>query len=92
MEILLKQKRPVNVSLKYKFVVETEPQLLEEMFLAAETGKELHAEINGVKLELEECGWWKDKGFRKYRILPYIRRGSNEIILNIDFYQSKKGL
>ena len=92
MEILLKQKRPVNVSLKYKFVVETEPQLLEEMFLAAETGKELHAEINGVKLELEECGWWKDKSFRKYRILPYIRRGSNEIILNIDFYQSKKGL
>lgn len=90
MEILLKQKRPVNVSLKYKFVVETEPQLLEEMFLAAETGKELHAEINGVKLELEECGWWKDKSFRKYRILPYIRRGSNEIILNIDFYQSKK--
>ena len=76
--------------MKYKFVVETEPQLLEEMFLAAETGKELHAEINGVKLELEECGWWKDKSFRKYRILPYIRRGSNEIILNIDFYQSKK--
>lgn len=90
MEILLKQKRPVNVSLKYKFVIETEPQLLEEMFLAAETGKELRAEINGVKLELEECGWWKDKSFRKYRILPYIRRGSNEIILNIDFYQSKK--
>ena len=90
MDILLKEKRPVHVSLKFEFCIEDDPLQHREIYLAAEVPEILKACINGTDVEIGECGWWKDKSFRKYDIRPYLKKGQNEIILEIDFVQQQK--
>lgn len=90
MDILLKERKPVRVSLKFEFSMEIEPKELGKLYLAAETPRKLKARINGISAELYQCGWWKDKGFHKYEIQEYLKKGVNEIILEIDFRQPQK--
>lgn len=90
MDILLNERKQVRVSLKFQFFMDTEPEELGEIFLAAEVQGELKAEINGTAVQIGESGWWKDKGFRKYEVGNYLVRGSNEMILEIDFCQPRK--
>ena len=90
MEVLLQKRCPVKVELKFFFELEAEPEALKEFYLAAEISKQLKICINGKDVVLSECGWWRDKGFKTYDIYSYIRKGRNEIILKIDFYQPQK--
>ena len=90
MEILLKEKRPVRVSLKYQFTIDTDPRELGKLFLITEIPGKISSRINGISTELFQCGWWKDKGFYKYEIQKFLKKGKNEIILEIDFRQSQK--
>lgn len=90
MDILLKEKKRLKISLRFQFCIEAEPQELGEIFLAAEVRGMLDARINGTAVRIRESGWWKDKGFRKYAVGDYLVRGNNEVILEIDFCQSRK--
>lgn len=90
MDILLQKKKPVHVSLKYQFYIDMDPNKCTEMFLIAEEMEVLKARINGQMTELKSEGWWKDKAFHKFYILPYIQKNKNEIIMEIDFFQDQK--
>lgn len=90
MDILLMEKRPVRVSLKFSFTMEISPQEVGEIYLVCETPGTLHVHINGMAADINECGWWKDKGFRRFPVWEYLHRGYNEIVLDIDFWQSQK--
>lgn len=90
MDILLKEKKPVHVSLRFDFDMRVQPENLNEIYLVAEVPEILNADINGESVTLTEQGWWKDKSFRKYDIRNYLRKGKNEIILEIEFVQRQK--
>lgn len=90
MDILLGKRKPVHVSLKFEFEMETEPDKNSAFYIGAEFRKTLRTEINGVYAELREEGWWKDKSIRLYDIRSYLKKGRNQIILEIDFKQPQK--
>lgn len=90
MEILLKEKKAVRVSLRFQFTIDTDPKELGDIYLIAEVPEKISTRINGVSAELFQCGWWKDKGFCKYEIQKFLQKGKNEIVLVIDFKQPQK--
>jgi len=90
MDILLQEKKPVPVSLKFQFCMEMELEKCKSMYLIAEGLDILKASINGQITEIKSNGWWKDKAFHKFDILPFLQKDMNEIILEIYFYQDQK--
>ena len=61
----------------------------ETVFLAAETPEIFEISVNGVKIDKKDCGYFRDKAFRKMDISDCFREGENTIILDVDFEQSE---
>lgn len=90
MNILLQLRSNCDVAMKFSFDVEMELDKNREFILAVEAADELRITVNGKIIKYSDIGWWKDSAFKKIDIKPYVKKGSNEVILERRFYQNQK--
>ncbi len=90
--ILLEMKRPVEVEMKYEFQVQMDLDKNKKFYLVVEDAKLYDIYVNQVKLtfDVEHIEWWKDKSFQKVLIKPFVKNGSNEVLLKTTFKQPQK--
>ncbi len=88
--ILLERKEACNIKIKFFVNFEVEPQSLSDLFLAVEYSEEYNITINGHKVQINKATWWRDSSFKKVQAKEYFKKGTNEIIIEGEFYQSKK--
>ena len=84
---LLELKRPCNVKLRFHFRIADIPSRLA---LLCETPNQFKMSINGTPADFVDCGYEIDKSFRKMDILPFVKQGENELVLETEFYQRQK--
>ena len=90
MDILLNLKRNCEVALQFSFEVDMDLGKNREFMLALETAGEFDIIINDNNVEYKDIGWWRDNTFKKVDIKPFVKKGSNEVILKRNFYQQPK--
>lgn len=81
---LLRQRENQPIWLKYRFRAEFVP---EDMALEIETAKDNTVIINGIPVVLSDRGRL-DRSFIRTCISDYVSPGWNEVILQMDYYQS----
>ena len=69
--------RAVDLTQRYRFTVKDVPT---EIFLATETPEIFRIYVNGTELDKADCGYFRDKAFRKLDIAPYVKCGENDIV------------
>lgn len=89
-DALLARREPCQVELKFRFRTEVEPTELKDCRLVLEDAEKYEVQVNGCKVSTVQTGWWKDKAFRTVSVLPFVKRGQNEITLSILFEQPQK--
>ena len=77
--------RMVNVKLEFKVKSEFAPE--GKTYLVAETPEMYEIFINGEKLVYKECGYFRDKSFKKLDISGLLKKGENKIEMITDFVQ-----
>ncbi len=60
----------------------------ESIYLACEMPQLFDIKVNGEVIDKTDCGYFRDKSFRKIDIAKYFKLGENKIVLDIDFEQS----
>jgi hypothetical protein len=81
--------RPVEIEMLFR--VELAADFApEELFLVLERPERFLAEVNGERLAMEDCGYYRDTSFRKLDIVGRLRSGGNEIRLKTTFTQSEE--
>jgi len=88
--ILLDLQRPCRVELAFTFEVSADMEKNREFYAVIEDAGLYEIEVNGMALSYKEEGWWKDKTFKKVTIKPYVKNGTNSIILKTEFVQPQK--
>ncbi len=76
---------PVELEQVYRFAAETLP---EKIFLAVETPEIFDIEVNGRRVEKNDCGYFRDTAFRMLDIAPYALEGVNVIRFRSTIVQS----
>jgi len=61
-----------------------------KLYLACEQPNLFDIKVNGQTIDKTDCGYFRDKAFRKLDIAKYFRVGENKIVLDTDFEQSAK--
>ncbi len=90
--LLLEQKRPANVEMKFTFEIDMDLQSNKEFYVVIEDASLYQITINEktVYYDAKKDGWWKDKSFHKVPIKEYVKCGMNEITLKTLFKQPQK--
>ena len=83
-----KLERPVDVDLVFYLNVMQKPHT--PLYLVLETPEKFAISVNGNKIPNVDCGYYRDKSFRKIDISDAVIVGENEIKLSIHFTQSEK--
>lgn len=78
--------KKTNIRMVYKVEAEYKPEMI---FLAVETPEIFDIRVNGEPVDKTDCGYFRDKAFRKLDIARHFRVGMNEITLTVDFEQSE---
>ncbi len=78
--------RKVRIDMKYSVKADYLPS---ELHLVTETPDIFKIFINGTEIEKKDCGYYRDRGFRKLDVAKYFKTGENEILVTCDFEQSK---
>ncbi len=60
----------------------------ENIFLCCEMPHLFDIKVNGESIDKTDCGYFRDKSFRKIDIAKYFKVGENKIVMDIDFEQS----
>ena len=60
----------------------------ENIFLCCEMPHLFDIKVNGEIIDKTDCGYFRDKSFRKLDIAKYFKVGENKIVMDIDFEQS----
>lgn len=82
-DMLLRARYRGEIWLKYTFDIEELPQ---SMHVAAEPLTYKSLLINGKEFVLDG-DWWFDRKFITADIAPYVKTGSNEVVMQIDYWQ-----
>lgn len=90
MDILLGLKRSCDIALKFDFKVDMDPDDIEQIYLILELPEENEIYVNGIWVEYQNIGWWKDTAFKKIDIKPFVKKGQNQVLLKRRFFQSSK--
>lgn len=77
--------RSVKIHQEYKVNFEYVP---EKLWLVCETPEIFDIAVNGSSIKKEDCGYFRDKSFKKLDISAYARKGENIIAFDCDFCQS----
>ena len=78
--------RKVRVDMEYSVKADYAPS---ELYLVTETPDIFKIFINGTEIEKKDCGYYRDRAFRKLDIARYFKLGENKILVVCDFEQSK---
>ncbi|MBQ9086584.1 MAG: hypothetical protein IJY47_05300 [Clostridia bacterium] len=62
----------------------------ETLYLGVELPQLFDITVNGETVDKTDCGYFRDKSFRKLDISKHFRVGENKIVLDIDFEQSQQ--
>lgn len=81
---LLKERYKGKLFLKYSVDIKTVPS---KCFAFIEDTRTKNVFVNGEKVE--KCGTVLEKDLWKYNIANYLKSGINEIVVEIDFYESE---
>jgi hypothetical protein len=77
-----------RVAISFPFQVEVLPA--DSVFLCLETPDAFTVTVNGKQVRYENKGWWIDPCIKKiYLPLDLLKKGRNEVLLNIDFSADK---
>jgi hypothetical protein len=77
-----------RVAIRFPFQIEVLPA--DSVFLCMETPEAFTVTINGTEIRYEDKGWWIDPCIRKIYIPSgLMRKGKNEVLLNMDFSADK---
>lgn len=82
-DLLLRAKYRGDIFLKFRFEIDELPQTLR---VAAEPMRYRSITVNGQPIDLNG-DWWIDRSFRTANIAPHMRLGTNEIVMQIDYFQ-----
>ena len=82
-DLLLRRRYAGDVYLKFAFSAESAPETLR---LAVEPMRCRAVTVNGHAVTLTD-EWWLDRSFKTADIAPFVHAGSNEIILQADYFQ-----
>ncbi len=63
-------------------------QVPETLYLVTETPEKFEITVNGREVDKTDCGYFRDKSFRKIDIASYVQEGKNQIAFECDFVQS----
>jgi len=77
--------RPVDVRLVFRVAVEQVPA---EPYLVLETPEKFKLSVNSKAVEMVDCGYYRDKTFRKISLKNCLQIGENELELFVRFEQS----
>ncbi len=81
----LNLERPVSIRQAYHVTAEYAP---EAAWLVCETPEIFKSiTVNGRAVDRTDCGWFRDKAFRKLNIGGLLQTGENEIVFETDFVQ-----
>lgn len=83
----LKLKKPVNIKSEFRFNADFVP---EKLYLVCETPEIFEISVNGEKAGKTDCGFFRDKAFRKIDISKYVKKGENTITFEVLFTQSEQ--
>lgn len=86
---LLERKTDCEIELNFSFKIENFSQL-DKLDIAMECPEKYRIYINEEFLEYTDCGYFRDKSFRRIHIGRYIHHGNNKISLKCLFYQKEK--
>jgi hypothetical protein len=77
-----------KVAISFPFQIEILPA--DSVFLCMETPEAFSVSINGKQVQYENKGWWIDPCIKKIYI-PFnvLKKGKNEVLLNMDFSADK---
>ena len=78
--------RKVEIKQVYRVMVRAVPS---EVYLVCEPPEKFTITINGRAVEVVECGYLRDRAFRKINISGYLINGENIICIECEFAQSK---
>lgn len=87
MDEIMPLKRKCEVEMRFNFTLEADNKTLNEFYLVLENPENYSIEMNAEPVIYKDKGWWRDMCFKKVNIRPYVRKGSNTIILKYDFKQ-----
>ena len=77
--------RPVQIECVYRVELRHLPETL---YLVCETPERFEILVNGRPVDKTDCGFYRDRAFRKLNIAPLVCKGVNTITLRTDFSQS----
>jgi len=75
---------PVEIRQVYHVKVEKAPK---EVYLLCETPEIFKISVNQKAVDNRDCGWYRDKAFRKLDISGLLTEGENTIEMEVSFYQ-----
>ena len=61
-----------------------------ELYLVVETPDIFKIFINGTEIEKKDCGYYRDRSFRKLDVAKYFKVGENKLLIVCDFDQSDR--
>ncbi len=77
--------KPIKIKQDYKVNVKAVP---ETVYLACETPEIFDIFVNGTKIDKIDCGFLRDRSFRKFNIGGLLKTGENVITVCCDYKQS----
>lgn len=82
-DILLKSRYRGDIYMKFTFEIEEIP---EKLTLAVEPNRYKGIFVNGKEVGLKD-EWWLDRSFKTVPLDGAVKKGSNEIVLKVDYFQ-----
>lgn len=79
--------RPVQIHQDYFVQIDDVPKVL---YLVCETPWKFSIQVNGIEINKEPVGYFRDKSFCKIPIGEYVTEGTNRISFDCDFVQSEE--
>lgn len=83
----IERMKKTHITCEYTVEADYKP---DSIFLACETPEIFEIKVNGENVEKLDCGYFRDKAFRKIDISKHFKIGENKIVLDVDFDQSEK--
>ena len=90
MKQLLELQHSCDIELYYEFDVNMDLTKNQTFFLALEDASHYTIQINNEILHYQEENTWKDQAFQTVNLKPYIKQGTNQLVLKGEFYQKPK--
>jgi len=87
MQRAIDRMKKTHITCEYTVNAEYLPKRL---FIVCEQPHLFDIRVNGTLIDKTDCGYFRDKAWRKIDIVKYMKLGENTVVMDIDFEQSEK--